>query len=111
MCHGGGHGKNQKEVQRRIQARSGEIVDAPGRPLKSEATAALERVKRELAKVKMERFFATLKRERVSAKQYRTRDRASADIFDYIERFYNPPRRNSTIGYVRPAEYEKRHFG
>ncbi len=59
----------------------------------------------------MESFFSTLKRERVSAKQYRTRDEARADIFDYIERFYNPRRRHSTIGYVSPVEYEKRQLG
>ncbi|HEX4052268.1 MAG TPA: IS3 family transposase, partial [Steroidobacteraceae bacterium] len=29
-----------------------------------------------------------------------------ADVFDYIERFYNPLRRHSTIGYVSPVEFE-----
>ncbi len=33
-------------------------------------------------------------------KTYRTRDEAKADVFDYIERFYNPKRRHSTIGYL-----------
>ena len=37
-----------------------------------------------------ESFFALLKRERVNRRQYRTRSEARADIFDYIERFYNP---------------------
>jgi len=32
---------------------------------------------------------------------------AKADVFDYVERFYNPYRRHSTIGYASPAEYEK----
>ncbi|WP_342789591.1 IS3 family transposase, partial [Cupriavidus campinensis] len=27
--------------------------------------------------------------------------------FDYIERFYNPTRRHSTLGYVSPIEFEK----
>ena len=41
----------------------------------------------------MESFFSTLKTERVARKTYATRDAARTDIFDYIERFYNPVRR------------------
>ena len=55
----------------------------------------------------MESFFSSLKTERVRRKVYRTRDQARADVFDYIERFYNPKRRHSTIGYVSPAEFER----
>ena len=32
----------------------------------------------------------------------------SADVFDYIERFYNPKRRHSTIGYLSPMEFERK---
>jgi transposase len=39
-------------------------------------------------------------------RRYRTRDEARADIFDYIERFYNPKRRHSTLGGLSPVEYE-----
>jgi len=38
----------------------------------------------------MEGFFGMLKRERVNRRIYRTRAEARADVFDYIERFYNP---------------------
>jgi hypothetical protein len=55
----------------------------------------------------MESFFGTLKKERVHREEYRTRDQAKADLFDYVERFYNPHRRPSTIGYVSPADYEQ----
>src|ERR1035437_1894749 len=55
----------------------------------------------------MESFFSSLKTERVARKVYRTRDHARADVFDYIERFYNPSRRHSTIGYVSPMEFER----
>ena len=55
----------------------------------------------------MESFFSTLKTERTAHKTYRTRDQAKADIFDYIERFYNPKRRHSTLGYLSPVEFEK----
>lgn len=55
----------------------------------------------------MESFFSSLKIERVNRKIYRTRDEARADVFDYVERFYNPRRRHSTLGYVSPAEFER----
>lgn len=35
-----------------------------------------------------------------------SREQARADVFDYIERFYNPTRRHSTLGYVGPIEFE-----
>jgi putative transposase len=55
----------------------------------------------------MESFFSSLKTERTAAKVYRTRDDAKADVFDYIERFYNPRRRHSTLGYLSPVDYEE----
>ena len=54
----------------------------------------------------MESFFSSLKTERIARKVYRTRDEARADVFDYIERFYNTKRRHSTIGYLSPMEFE-----
>ena len=48
----------------------------------------------------MESFFSTLKTERTANKVYRTRNEARADVFDYIERFYNPRRRHSKLGYI-----------
>ncbi len=54
----------------------------------------------------MESFFSSLKTERTARKTYRTRDQARADVFDYIELFYNPKRRHSTIGYMSPMEFE-----
>ena len=56
----------------------------------------------------MESFFSSLKTERVRRQVYRTRDAARADVFDYIERFYNTTRRHSTIGYLSPVEFEQR---
>ncbi|HEX2693567.1 MAG TPA: IS3 family transposase [Gemmatimonadaceae bacterium] len=54
----------------------------------------------------MESFFSSLKTERIARRIYRTRDEARADVFDYIERFYNTKRRHSTIGYLSPMEFE-----
>jgi len=59
----------------------------------------------------MESFFSSLKTERTARKTYRTRDAARADVFDYIERFYNGQRRHSTIGYISPAEFELKAGG
>jgi len=54
----------------------------------------------------MESFFSSLKTERTARTTYRTRAQAKADVFDYIERFYNPRRRHSTLGYLSPMEFE-----
>jgi len=54
----------------------------------------------------LKREVIKLKAERTARKTYRTRDHAKADVFDYIERFYNPKRRHSTLGYISPMEFE-----
>jgi putative transposase len=56
----------------------------------------------------MESFFSSLKTERTARKVYRSRDHAKADVFDYIECFYNPRRRHSTLGYLSPIEFERK---
>jgi putative transposase len=55
----------------------------------------------------MESFFSTLKTERTSRRNHQSRNEARADVFDYIERFYNLRRRHSTLGYLSSADYEK----
>ena len=55
----------------------------------------------------MESFFSSLKTERTARKVYRTRGQARSDVFDYIECFYNPTRRHSTLGYLSPVQFEK----
>ena len=51
----------------------------------------------------MESFFSSLKTERVARNIYRTRNHAKAEVFDYIERFYNPSRRHSARDYLIPS--------
>jgi len=58
-----------------------------------------------------ESFFGLLKRERVNRTRYRTRDEARADIFDYIEVFYNRKRRHGYLGNISPVDFEKRSTG
>ncbi len=54
----------------------------------------------------VESFFSTLKRELVHHRRYRSRTEARAEIFEYIEVWYNRRRRHSSLGYLSPAEYE-----
>ena len=56
----------------------------------------------------MESFFSSLKTERTARKTYRNRAQAKADVFDYIECFYNPTRRHSTLGYLSPIDFERK---
>ena len=53
-----------------------------------------------------ESFFSSLKKERIRRKIYRTRSLARADIFDYVEMFYNRTRRHSHLGGVSPEAFE-----
>jgi transposase InsO family protein len=53
-----------------------------------------------------ESFFATLKGELIDHEHYPTRTAAIASIGDYIDNFYNPVRRHSSLGYVSPIEFE-----
>ncbi|WP_197027546.1 IS3 family transposase [Marinobacterium lacunae] len=56
----------------------------------------------------MESFFSRLKVELIYAEQYRTVEEAKSRIFEYVEVFYNRIRRHSALGYVSPAEYERK---
>lgn len=56
----------------------------------------------------VESFFATIKTERLHRSSFPNRAAASDAVFDYVENFYNPTRRHSTLGYLSPNEYERR---
>jgi transposase InsO family protein len=53
-----------------------------------------------------ESFFGTLKTELVYHRQYATLEEAKADIFEYIEVFYNRIRCHSALAYKSPVKYE-----
>ena len=59
----------------------------------------------------VESFFAALKRERVNRVRYRTREQARADLFEYIEVFYNRKRRHSYVGNISPDDFERQSTG
>ncbi len=50
-------------------------------------------------------FFNSLKNERVHGTRYRTREAAIADLFEYIEVFYNRSRRHSTLKSQSPVQF------
>ena len=56
----------------------------------------------------MERFFLSLKMERVWQKDYANHAEATKDITDYIVGFYNNLRLHSTLGYLPPSTYERK---
>jgi len=56
-----------------------------------------------------ERFFRSLKSERLSSCRFETRHSARMEVLDYIT-FYNGRRLHSTLGYLSPIEYEKEHL-
>ncbi len=71
------------------------------------ATCSMSRAGNVWDNAVMESFFSTLKTERTNRHHYPTRNAARADVFDYIERFYNPLRRHSTLGNVSPLAFEQ----
>ena len=58
----------------------------------------------------MESFWGTLKSELVHHRHYKTREEAIKDITEYIEVFYNRQRRQTRLGYLSPAAYERQFY-
>jgi transposase InsO family protein len=57
-----------------------------------------------------ESFFATLECELLDRSRFKTHSDARNAIFDFIEGFYNPQRRHSSLGYVSPMAFERQHL-
>jgi putative transposase len=56
-----------------------------------------------------ESFFATLERELLNRRNFRTQAEAKMAIFEWLEGWYNPHRRHSALGYRSPVNYERAH--
>jgi len=55
-----------------------------------------------------ESFFATLERELLNRRRFKTQTEARMAVFQWIEGWYNPHRRHSSLGYLSPVNYERR---
>jgi putative transposase len=56
-----------------------------------------------------ESFFATLECELLERRRFKSQAEAEIALFDFIEGWYNPQRRHSSLGYLSPVQYEKHH--
>jgi putative transposase len=56
-----------------------------------------------------ESFFATLECELLDRRRFKTQAEAEIAVFDFIEGWYNPQRRHSSLGYLSLMNYEQRH--
>jgi putative transposase len=54
-----------------------------------------------------ESFFATLECELLDRRRFKTQAEARIAVFEFIEGFYNPRRRHSSIGYLSPIDFER----
>jgi len=57
-----------------------------------------------------ESFFATLECELLDRRRFKNQIEARMAIFDFIEGWYNPHRRHSSLDYASPMQYEKKHL-
>ena len=55
-----------------------------------------------------ESFFATLECELLDRRRFKTQTEARIAVFEFIEGFYNPRRRHSSLGYLSPIKFERR---
>ena len=56
-----------------------------------------------------ESFFATLECELLARRRFTAKAEARMAIFEFIEGWYNPTRRHSSLGRISPVEFERRH--
>jgi putative transposase len=56
-----------------------------------------------------ESFFASLERELLNRRRFKSHAEARMAVFEWIEGWYNPYRRHSSLGYRSPANYERAH--
>ena len=54
-------------------------------------------------------FFAALECELLDRRRFKSQAEAEIAVFDFIEGWYNPQRRHSSLGYLSPMKYEQRH--
>ena len=68
---------------------------------------SMGRVGSALDNAMMESFFGTLQRELLDRQTWATRAQLASAIFEWIEAWYNPRRRHTSIGNLSPVDYER----
>ena len=68
---------------------------------------SMGRVGSALDNAMMESFFGTLQRELLDRRSWTTRRELASAIFEWIEAWYNPRRRHTSIGHLSPVDYER----
>lgn len=56
-----------------------------------------------------ESFFATLEKELLSHRRFKTQAEAKTAVFEWLEGWYNPHRRHSSLGRISPITFERRY--
>jgi len=69
---------------------------------------SMNRAYRSIDNAEMESFFQKLKGEYLKGRIHNTFKQIRKDVTSYINRFYNPKRLHSSLGYVSPMEFEER---
>src|SRR5216683_6469361 len=99
----GPHASSGREGRVRILANegdgTGELPENVGFQRHSQAQLSAD------SNAPTESFFNSLKNERVHERRYATHADAIADLFEYVEVFYNRSRRHSTLGQVSPTQF------
>jgi putative transposase len=70
---------------------------------------SMGRVASALDNAMMESFFGTMQRELLDRQAWATRKQMASAIFEWIEAWYNPRRRHTSVGNISPVDYERLH--
>ncbi|MBS4104489.1 IS3 family transposase [Tsukamurella paurometabola] len=58
----------------------------------------------------MESFWSTMQRELLDTREWDSPEQLASAIFEWVEAWYNPHRRHSSIGYLSPIEFENQYY-
>ena len=92
--------------------RGGQYVDAEFRALLTAYgfRQSMSRAGETYDNTHAESLFSRYKAELLEDGAFRDVAEAELETFDYIERYYNPVRRHSSLGYVSPLDFEKAYY-
>ncbi len=74
---------------------------------KSKVVQSMSRADNPYDNAFMESYFSRFKAELLEGGAFESMEDAQTEIFEYIEMYYNPIRRHSSLGYISPVNFEK----